>query len=622
MDSPFSTRPSVDAWSPGPGASSLRLLPSPVPLDCYQLRGVIGEGTAAIVYLGTDTTLRVPVAVREYMPQALAGRDAKLRVAALSPAREIPFARGLQAFIDEARTLARCDHPSLLRIVRLLEANGTAYTVMPHYVGQRLSDVRRDAKAAYDEDQLRALLGDLLGALEVFHAFGSVHGGVSPDNVLLLQNGRPVLLRPRARSREAPGEPIDTLRGYLNIRHEAEDASDGRATGPWTDVRDAARVIRFLMARGWGGERTLPGSRVGPARGGDEAPLLTVPEPRYSTPFLEALDAAESPLPERRPQSVGEFRDWLRGPPPSQPAVEGARRHDSEALAEDVSVRQSQGNTEAAFASEAPELPELKSGPAGETTPDLHPAPTAEPRRESAATPLPTPALAGHAERNPPMETVDPHIAARAKFGRQARTRRMALKSAVVLGVLAVPAMWIWILTQPPVAIQGWSKALAPPSLSPSRNAPNSLATAVPTLPDAASQAPAPALENGGASAGTSLDAARDAAMVVGDRAADGAPITSPSNPGPATTAPGNSGSLPQPQDAAALSAPVAPEAPRSPVTAAPVLQVAPKHGSPREFCAPRTQFALYRCMQTQCRSPKWSHHAQCVRLRSTDEVE
>jgi hypothetical protein len=613
----------ADARSGGPGVSGLRLLPSPVPLDCYELRGVIAEGAAAIVYLGTDLTLRVPVAIREYMPQGLAWRDATSRVLPLSPAQEIPFTRGLQAFIDEARTLARCDHPSLLRIVRLLEANATAYSVMPHYVGRRLTDVRRDAKAAYDEQQLRALLAELLGALEAFHAFGSVHGGVSPDNILLLQNGRPVLLRPRAQSRETSGESIDTLTGYMNNRSEPEAASVGSATGPWTDLRDAARVIRFLMVGEWAGHHSLTGGRGGSSRDGADGPSLTGPQAHYSRSLLEALDAAESLLPERRPRSVAEFREWLKEARPSEPAVAGARRHDSAAPADDVSVRESQENTvpAVALASGAPELPEPERGLAPERTPDVDPAPTAEPCIAAAAAPLPTPPTARRAEGDPPAETVDREIPAIAKSHRDLRTRRMALKSAVVLGILAVPAMGTWLLNRPPVEIQGWSRALAPPSLTPSRNAPNSVAVATPRLPEAASQAASGALESGGAFTGTAPDGVRSAAPAVGDLAADRAPLTSPTTPEP-PTAPENSGVLPQLGDTDALSTPVAPEAPPSPATAAPVPQSTLKQGSPRKFCAPRTQFALYRCMQTQCRHPRWSHHAECIRLRATNDVD
>ncbi len=576
----FEPRTADDVPSRGAGFSGLRLLSNPVPLDCYELRGVIAKGTAAVVYLGTDRTLRVPVAIREYMPQALAWRDARFAVVPLSPAQEIPFARGLQAFIHEARTLARCDHPSLLRIVRLLEANGTAYSVMPHYVGRSLTDVRREANAAQDEQQLRALLAELLGALDVFHAFGGVHGGVSPDNILLLQNGRPVLLRPRAQCREASGEPIDTL----NNRREPEAASLGSAAGLWTDLRDAARVIRFLM--------------VGESAG------------NYSRSLLEALDAAESPFPERRPRSVAQFREWLKETP-SEPAVAGARRHDSAAPADDASIRESQEITLPAvtLASGAPELPEPERGPAPETTPDFDPAPTARPCVTGAA-PIPTLPTAGRAEHDAPAETVDRETRARAKSHRELRTRRMAFKSAVVLGVLAVPAMGTWLLNRPPVAIKGWSRALAPPSLMPSRNPQNSVAIAVPTLPEGAS---GPRESDG---AGTSADGVRSAAPAVGELAADRAPLRTRTPTASATTAPETSGVLLPPGDPDAQSAPVARQAPPAPATAA------ANQGSPRESCAPRTQFALYRCMQTQCRHPRWSHHAECIRLRATDEVQ
>jgi non-specific serine/threonine protein kinase len=43
---------------------------------------------------------------------------------------------------------------------------------------------------------------------------------------------------------------------------------------------------------------------------------------------------------------------------------------------------------------------------------------------------------------------------------------------------------------------------------------------------------------------------------------------------------------------------------------------------SPREACGERTQFSLYRCMQTECERPAFLHHPQCERLRSTDSVD
>ena len=41
------------------------------------------------------------------------------------------FDAGLKSFVNEARLLASFDHPSLVKVYRFWEANGTAYMVMP-----------------------------------------------------------------------------------------------------------------------------------------------------------------------------------------------------------------------------------------------------------------------------------------------------------------------------------------------------------------------------------------------------------------------------------------------------------------------------------------------------------
>ena len=62
----------------------------------------------------------------------------------------------------------------------------------------------------------------------------------------------------------------------------------------------------------------------------------------------------------------------------------------------------------------------------------------------------------------------------------------------------------------------------------------------------------------------------------------------------------------------------------RDTAPAQPLLPARPVAGphSPREACGDRSQFALYRCMQTQCASSLWHGHAQCQRLRESDQVD
>ena len=194
-----------------PIASAARALPAGAWLDEFEVEEIIGEGSVAIVYAATDRALAVPVAIAEYMPARLAQRNDEAQVTPRTSAQADAFAKGLKAFINETRTLARCDHPSLVRIVRLWEANATAYRVMPRYPARRLLEVRRGMNEPPDEEALRALLDALLGALRAFHHAGGCHGKVTPSNILLLADNRPLLLGPGAAGRAIASDRIDAL---------------------------------------------------------------------------------------------------------------------------------------------------------------------------------------------------------------------------------------------------------------------------------------------------------------------------------------------------------------------------------------------------------------------------
>ena len=112
----------------------------------FELRGVIGVGGFGIVYRAFDHSLEREVAIKEYMPSALAGRSGKHQVSLLSASHSETFALGLSSFVNEARLLARFDHPSLVKVHRFWEDNGTAYMVMPLYRGITLRSLRQQLR--------------------------------------------------------------------------------------------------------------------------------------------------------------------------------------------------------------------------------------------------------------------------------------------------------------------------------------------------------------------------------------------------------------------------------------------------------------------------------------------
>ena len=324
-----------------PIASVARALPAGARLDEFEVGEIIGEGSTAIVYAATDRARAIPVAIAEYMPARLAQRNHEAQVTPRTPAQADAFAKGLKAFINETRTLARCNHPSLVRIVRLWEANGTAYRVMPRYPARRLLEVRRGMNEPPDEEAVRALLDALLGALGVFHLAGGGHGKVTPSNILLLADNRPLLLGPGAAGRAIAGDGIDALMTgagpcFAPIEQMVESADI--PLRPSVDLYALAGVARYWIS----------GQLPAPAFGAPDSPRrekfadtvqrlrLTWPQLHYSAALLDALDSALSIYPAERPQSVAQMRARLGTAPATAGGAVIAERTADPALVDAV----------------------------------------------------------------------------------------------------------------------------------------------------------------------------------------------------------------------------------------------------------------------------------------------
>ncbi|MEN9783907.1 MAG: hypothetical protein RJA24_1250, partial [Pseudomonadota bacterium] len=91
----------------------------------YQLKSVLGVGGFGMTYLAWDTNLEKYVAIKEYLPGDLAVRALDGSIVPVSTNHQFDYQWGLDAFIQEARTLARFSHPHIVRVNRYFEANGT-----------------------------------------------------------------------------------------------------------------------------------------------------------------------------------------------------------------------------------------------------------------------------------------------------------------------------------------------------------------------------------------------------------------------------------------------------------------------------------------------------------------
>ena len=218
---------------------------------------------------------------------------------------------GLRSFVREAQLLAGFDHPALVKVHRFWEANGTAYMAMPYYGGRTLKDVRRSMASPPDEAWLRALLDPLLAALEVLHAADVIHRDLSPDNVLLLDDGKPLLLD-FGSARLVLGDRTQALTAVFKPSFGAiEQYGDtpGLRQGPWTDLYALGGVVQYLVT----GVAPRPAALRAVDDGAGGALSLAADELGYSRALVAAIEWALHVRPQDRPPSVAAFRAALAG---------------------------------------------------------------------------------------------------------------------------------------------------------------------------------------------------------------------------------------------------------------------------------------------------------------------
>ncbi len=205
-------------------------------VEDYRVERVLGSGGFGITYHAWDLNLDKAVAVKEYLPNELALRAEGAMVRPKSAADEGDYRWGLARFLDEARTLARFDHPHLNKVHRYFEANGTAYMALDLIDGETLSRrLGRDGKLP--PPPLRRLLGELLSGIGEIHRAGFTHCDVKPGNIMLRADGSAVLLDFGA-ARQAAGRRSRNIAAVLTPGYAPVEQYDaaGDDIGPWTDL--------------------------------------------------------------------------------------------------------------------------------------------------------------------------------------------------------------------------------------------------------------------------------------------------------------------------------------------------------------------------------------------------
>lgn len=313
----------------------------PAKLGPYRIDGILGAGGGGVVYRGHQPNLGDrPVAVKALRPELLGN------------------ARGEARFVREGLLAARLQHPNLCPVLDVGKDQGVAYLAMPLIEGGSLAGLLERARqqggsgpvrvplatsaggesGAADWRAVVALIETLARAVHYAHDKGLVHRDIKPGNVVVRQDGAPVLLDfGLARDLDAGAIGLTGSAELLGTpAYMAPEQADprGRVTDARTDVYGLGATLyealtlrlpheaasRNDLLRHIAEERAVPLACHRPELPRDLATIVEValerdPGRRFATAAALADDLhrllAGEPVLARRPGPVARARRWL-----------------------------------------------------------------------------------------------------------------------------------------------------------------------------------------------------------------------------------------------------------------------------------------------------------------------
>lgn len=294
------------------------LLPIGARVDQYDIIGHLGHGGFGITYKVHDPKLDTVLALKEFFPSNLVARQGQALRHTGHGKSNADFEWSRRKFYNEARLLAQLDHPNIVKVRRVFEANNTAYMLLDFIPGSTLEGWLDNLDSAPTQEELDLIAGPLLDALELVHRSGTWHLDVSPDNILIRStDGAPILVDFGAARLEITQRShlLSAMLVKSGYSPPEQYSPEGVSYGPWTDIYAAGATLYRAIS----GQR--PVASVSRSLKDELTPARQIGKVRYRDGFLRAVDAALRLQPQARPRTVAAWRAALLDINAPRPAV-------------------------------------------------------------------------------------------------------------------------------------------------------------------------------------------------------------------------------------------------------------------------------------------------------------
>lgn len=202
-----------------------------------------GEG---ITYIGWDNDENNIVNIREFFPIPLAKRNDDLSVG-IPEGNEYAFNAALLDFIELGKKLQSISLAAVPATCDIIECNNTAYIITKSVSGITLREFLLRNGGTLSWEQARPLFMPLISAIVSLHKAGIIHGGISPETVIIGRDGKLRLTGFSVSQLRKSNSPINSqiFPGYAAIEQYGQNEEDITEA---TDVYGfASTLFRVLM---------------------------------------------------------------------------------------------------------------------------------------------------------------------------------------------------------------------------------------------------------------------------------------------------------------------------------------------------------------------------------------
>ena len=260
-------------------------------LGVYRIESLLGRGGMGEVYLAWDEVLERHVAIKRIRSDWLGDATHRAR------------------FLREARSVARLDHPAIVRIYHVLEREDSPYLVMEFVRGQNLSKLI--AQDGIDTARALAIARGIADGLAEAHRQGLVHRDLKPANVMMTQDGGVKILdfglAKVVGSGVSPPSEDDQLTQSHVVVGTARAMSPEQAAGQPVDHRSDLFALGSLLYEMLSGHPAFRGEHVmdtlNRVSSQEPEPLAELC-PHVPPPLIELVERLLSKDPSERAQSA------------------------------------------------------------------------------------------------------------------------------------------------------------------------------------------------------------------------------------------------------------------------------------------------------------------------------